>query len=113
MAGAGLTVCAGAAQARPPRLTLAGRYEQSGFAIGVTAPRAGVLVDSQPVVTTSTGGYFIVGFDRDASAQAAITVQNGDGTAVHDLPITPRTYDIQRIDGLPQDTVTPMAKPLC
>ena len=107
MAGAGLTGAAGVAQARPPSLSLSGRYQQSGFAIGVTTPRAGVLVDSQPVVTTSADGYFVVGFDRDAPAQAAITVQNGDGTAVHDLPIAPGTYDIQRVDGLPQDTVTP------
>lgn len=78
----------------------------------MTAPRAGVLVDSQPVVTTSAGGYFIVGFDRDAPSQTAITVQNGDGTAVHDLPIAAGTYDIQRIDGLAQNQVTPTAPAL-
>ena len=66
-----------------------------------------MLVDSAPVVTASNDGYFIVGFDRDAPAQAAITVQNTDGSAVHDLAIAPGTYDIQRIDGLPQSTVTP------
>jgi murein DD-endopeptidase MepM/ murein hydrolase activator NlpD len=107
-----LTAAAGAAQARPPRLNLSGRYQQSGFAIGATAPRAGVLVDSQPVVTASEAGYFIVGFDRDAPPQAAITVQNADGSAVHELPIAPGTYDIQPIDGLPQDTVTPTAPEL-
>ena len=107
MAGVGLATSAGTAQARPPRLNLSGRYQQSGFAIGATTPRAGVLVDSQPVVTASTAGYFVVGFDRDAPPQTAITVQNGDGTAVHDLPIAPGAYDIQRVDGLRQDTVTP------
>jgi murein DD-endopeptidase MepM/ murein hydrolase activator NlpD len=107
MAGAGLATAAGTAQARPPRLKLSGRYQQSGFVIGATAPRAGVLVDSQAVVTASKAGYFIVGFDRDAPAQTAITIQNGDGTAVQDLAITPGTYDIQRVDGLPQSTVTP------
>jgi murein DD-endopeptidase MepM/ murein hydrolase activator NlpD len=112
LTGAGLAAAAGVAQARPPGLNLSGKYEQSGFAIGLTAPRAGVLVDSQPVVTASTSGYFVVGFDRDAPAQAAITVQNGDGSVVHELPIAPGVYDIQRIDGLPQDTVTPTAPAL-
>lgn len=102
-----MAAAASAAQARPPGLNLSGKFQQSGFAIGATAPRAGVLVDSQPVVTASENGYFIVGFDRDAPPQAAITVQNGDGSAVHELPIAPGVYDIQRIDGLPQNTVTP------
>jgi murein DD-endopeptidase MepM/ murein hydrolase activator NlpD len=111
LAGASLAA-AGAAQARPPGLNLAGKYQQSGFAIGATAPRAGVLVDSQPVVTASSSGYFVVGFDRDAPPQAAITVRNLGGDAVHELPIAAGDYDIQRIDGLPQETVTPTAPAL-
>ncbi len=64
------------------------------------------------MVTASVAGYFIVGFDRDAAPQAAVTVQNGDGSAVHDLPIAAGAYDIQRIDGLAQDQVTPTAPAL-
>lgn len=36
-----------------------------------------------------------------------LTVQTAEGTAVHNLAIGPGDFDVQRIDGLPQQTVTP------
>ena len=66
-----------------------------------------MLVESAPVVTASEGGYFFVGFDRDSAPHSAITVQDGCVIACHDLSIAPGVYVIQRIDGLPQNTVTP------
>ena len=88
-------------------LTLSGKLEQSGYAIGRTAQRARILVDGQPVGEASAQGLFVIGFDRDAPAEAKLTVQTAGGTAERVLAIAPVDYDVQRIDGLPQDQVTP------
>ena len=88
-------------------LTLSGKLVQSGYAIGRTAPRGKVLVDGKPVGEASVQGLFVIGFDRDAPAEARLSVQAGGGTAERVLTIAPVDYDVQTIDGLPQDQVTP------
>ncbi|PXA89991.1 M23 family peptidase [Caulobacter sp. D4A] len=95
------------ARAAAPGLTLNGRLEQGGYAVGRTAPRADVLVDGVPVAQSSADGWFVIGFDRDAPPTAEITVQTPDGSASHRVAIAPGTFDIQRIDGLPPSQVTP------
>ncbi|HTI67804.1 MAG TPA: M23 family metallopeptidase [Caulobacteraceae bacterium] len=80
-----------------------GRPVQGGFVIGRTAPRATVAVDGEPVGRTSGSGLFVVGFDRDAPAVAEI----GAGAAERRFVIAPGVFDVQRIDGLPEDQVTP------
>jgi hypothetical protein len=95
------------AQAGTPPLSLSGKYEQSGFALGRTAPRAALLVNDKPVGMASAGGLFVIGFDRDEPAQAKLTVQAAQGSLDHVFDIAPVDYDLQRIDGLPQDQVTP------
>jgi murein DD-endopeptidase MepM/ murein hydrolase activator NlpD len=98
---------ASAAHAQPPGLELDGRFSQGGFAIGRTAPRAQVLLDGAPVATASAEGLFVVGFDRDAADTADIVVKTSEGQAEHHLSIAKVDYDIQRIDGLPEDQVEP------
>ena len=95
------------ARAQSPLVALSGRYEQSGFAIGRSAPRAEILLNDKPVGRASAQGLFVVGFDRDEPAAARLTVALPDRTSEHDLQITPLDYDVQRIDGLPTDQVTP------
>jgi murein DD-endopeptidase MepM/ murein hydrolase activator NlpD len=98
---------AGPAFARPPGLSLAGRYVQGGYAIGRTAPRAEVYVDGRPETRASAQGLFVVGFDRDAPPSETIRVVTAGGAADHVVQIAPTAYDVQKIDGLPQNTVTP------
>ncbi len=95
------------AHARPPGLSLSGRFRQSGFLIGATQPRAAILLDGEAVGRASASGLFVAGFDRDAAPTAQLTVENADGGATHTLAITPGVYDVQAIDGLAQDQVTP------
>lgn len=80
---------------------------QGGFAIGRTAPRAAVLLNGVPVTQASANGWFVIGFDRDAPPPALITVETPDGSAAHNATIIPGTFDVQRIDGLPADQVSP------
>nr|WP_249778338.1 M23 family metallopeptidase [Phenylobacterium glaciei] len=95
------------ARAAPPGLSLTGRYQQGGFALGRTSSRAQIFVDGQPEGVASEAGYFVVGFDRDAQPQAIIRVINDDGEATHIAQIAPGNFDIQRINGLANDQVNP------
>lgn len=54
-------------------------------------------------------GKFLIGFDRDAPANATITVSNGNRRAVRNLTIAPRSYQVRNISGLPAATVNPPA----
>ena len=88
-------------------LTLEGEMTQGGLIFGQTDPGAEVLLDGKALAVTPEG-RFIFGFHRDAPAAAQLTVIHADGgREERPLEITQRDYDIQRIDGLPQTTVTP------
>jgi murein DD-endopeptidase MepM/ murein hydrolase activator NlpD len=66
-----------------------------------------VLLNGAPATQASADGWFVIGFDRDAPPPALITVETADGSASHQATIAPGTFDIQRIDGLAQDQVSP------
>ncbi len=102
-----LSALAGAARAAAPGLSLSGKFVQGGYAIGHTAPRALIDVDGQAQTTASSDGWFVVGFDRDAPPAAKLTVTTPDGSAVDERTIAVGDFDIQRIDGLPPEQVTP------
>lgn len=100
------------ARAGTPGLSLSGRYQQGGFAIGRTSPRARIFVNGLGEGLASEAGYFVVGFDRDAEPQAVIRVVNDDGEASHIAQIAPGNFDIQRINGLANDQVNPSGEAL-
>lgn len=88
-------------------LTLDGAVEQGGLVRGKTDPDAKVTLDGRAVRVAPDGG-FIFGFGRDAPAAAALDITFADGSTAHrDLAVNQRRYDVQRIDGLPQQQVTP------
>jgi murein DD-endopeptidase MepM/ murein hydrolase activator NlpD len=96
------------ARANGPLLLLNGKYEQGASVLGRTLPRARVSVDGVVTGQASASGLFVVGFDRDAKPQTIITVSGADGaSAEHHADIADGHWDVQRIDGLPQDQVTP------
>lgn len=110
LAGA-LALPAGAAFAAP-LLQLSGRYVQGGFAFGRTLPRAALTLDGESIGRASADGLFVVGFDRDAPASAVLAVSAPEGSAEHRFTIAPGDFDIQRIDGLPPEQVTPQGEAL-
>ncbi len=84
-----------------------GDLVQGGLAYGSVAPGSRVYVNGHGV-RVSPRGEFIVGFGRDYPAEARLTVYAADGSrALHVLKVAAREYDVQRIDGLPADKVTP------
>jgi murein DD-endopeptidase MepM/ murein hydrolase activator NlpD len=106
--GLAAAALAGAARAEGPALDLDGRLVQGGFAMGRTAPRADILVDGTLVGQASADGLFVVGFDRDAPDTVRLEARAPDGGVTgRTLAIAKGDFDIQRIDGLPEEQVTP------
>jgi murein DD-endopeptidase MepM/ murein hydrolase activator NlpD len=91
-------------------LELAGSFTQGGLVHGVTVPGATVTIDDR-AVPVSPDGRFVFGFGRDAPAEARLALLLPDGGGEERrLAVATREYQIQRIDGLPQETVTPDPK---
>jgi murein DD-endopeptidase MepM/ murein hydrolase activator NlpD len=92
---------------RAETLTLTGALEQGGLVHGKTEPGARVSLDGRPL-RLAPDGSFIFGFGRDAPATARLEIVHADGRReVRTVAVAGRTYDIQRIDGLPSQQVTP------
>ena len=106
-----LTTLAAAALARPAfadeTLFTRGRLVQGGTMIGRAAPGTAMTLDGQDVGSSGAGGWFVLGFDRDAAASAVFETRGSYGPVRRDLSITPGTFVEQHIDGLPEDQVAP------
>ena len=89
------------------RLVIKGAMEQGSLALGYADPKATVKIDGQ-ALRLSGNGVFAFGFAFDQTKPSLVEVTWSDGT-VESQSYTPtlRQYDIQHVDGLPQNTVTP------
>ncbi len=93
-----------------PGLSLEGQATQGGLIQGQTLPGAEVTLDQDPV-RVWPDGRFLIGLGREAAPDAALRVVLPDGRVIeHALPVTQRTFRIQRIDGLPPSRVSPPAE---
>jgi murein DD-endopeptidase MepM/ murein hydrolase activator NlpD len=93
-------------------LELKGRWVQGGMLVGRVDPGTAVSFQGSPL-RLSPDGLFVIGFDRDAPLQAVLTLRAADGRETrHPVRIAARTYDIQRIDGLPARKVAPAPEDL-
>ena len=107
---AGLLLCAVAAHAETVingATLLRGGAVEGGLMIARTAPDNRVTLDDA-AIPVAPGGLFIVGFHRDSDSPVTISITTADGTSQLTV-LTPkqRTYNIQRIDGLQKNMVTP------
>jgi murein DD-endopeptidase MepM/ murein hydrolase activator NlpD len=93
----------------PDPFQLKGRFIQSGYCVGHSAPNAELWVDGVRQGVASPEGWFYVGFDRDSPASSRIELRTATATQATTVTIAPQTYDTQRVDGLPPETVTPQA----
>ena len=86
---------------------LNGHLVPGGFVIGEVEPGATVLLGETPV-EVAPDGRFVIGFGRDQGPEAQLTIIHADGKSEQQmLSIAPRQYEIQRIDQLDQNMVTP------
>jgi murein DD-endopeptidase MepM/ murein hydrolase activator NlpD len=93
-------------------LDLAGELVQGGLVRGRVAPGSAVWLEGRPL-RVAADGRFVFGFGRDAAASAELVIEAPTGEQRrHTLAVASRTYQIQRIDGLPPRKVTPSATDL-
>jgi murein DD-endopeptidase MepM/ murein hydrolase activator NlpD len=89
------------------RFTVTGAMEQGSLALGTAPPGSVVALDGRPLRVTR-GGRFAFGFASDQAKASLVSVRYPDGKGdSRSFTPTARQYDIQRVDGLPQATVTP------
>ena len=104
----GLAFTAAPAFAAPDiRFTITGALEQGSLAFGAAPPGSNAALDGRPLDITPDG-HFVFGFGWDQVKPSLVSVRYPDGGS-DSRPFTPakRQYEIQRINGLPQNTVTP------
>jgi murein DD-endopeptidase MepM/ murein hydrolase activator NlpD len=91
-------------------LKLEGQKTQGGLVIGRASPGARVEYGEYSL-RVSPEGVFIIGFGRDAGAKQTIRLVQPDGMSeTYNIDLAPREYEVQRLEGLPQDKVTPPEK---
>ena len=107
--GASLSLAASgvAAQEKPVRFSITGAMTQGSLALGSAPPGSSAALDGRPLRVTADG-RFAFGFRQDQTKAALVTVRypDGGGDSRSYTPIA-RQYDVQRVNGLPQHTVTP------
>ena len=83
-----------------------GKFTQGHFIIGKTEPKTKVWIDKKEVKITPDG-FFVFGLGRDRKYDVVITL-NKDGNKQKIVKkVQKRKYNIQRIDGLEEQKVTP------
>lgn len=98
--------------AQASELHLEGSLRQGGLVRGQVAPGSAVWLDGQEL-RVSADGWFVFGFGRDAAPRAELVVRHRDGGEDRRaLDIARRTYEVQRIEGLPPRQVTPSEEDL-
>ena len=88
-------------------IAIEGALSQGGLARGEAPPGTKLVLDGRPV-RVAPDGKFILGFGRDAPARMTLAATFPDGsTTSREIALALRQYDIQRINGLPPQMVTP------
>ena len=87
-------------------LNFDGKFIQGHFIIGKTESNSKIWIDKKKVKVTSDG-YFAFGIGRDRKYDVVITRElNGEKQKIV-KKVQKRKYKIQKIDGLPENKVTP------
>nr|VFJ66170.1 MAG: Murein DD-endopeptidase MepM and murein hydrolase activator NlpD, contain LysM domain [Candidatus Kentron sp. DK] len=88
-------------------LELTGSLTQGGLVLGHADPGAKIVFKGRNI-RVSPDGLFLLGFARDEPPTARFIITFPDGhQKTQTLSIARREYDIQRIDGLPSNKVSP------
>ncbi len=83
-----------------------GKFVQGHFILGKTDPKSKIVIDKKEI-KVSKDGYFVFGIDRDRKFDILITKIGNDKKEKITKKVFKRKYKIQKIDGLPENKVTP------
>jgi len=92
---------------QPMSLECGGALTQGGVVLCRATPGAEIRINDEAVTHADADGWAVIGFNREAPASVRVSAHRDGVSTYDDLAIAPREFDIQRIDGLPQQTVTP------
>ncbi len=92
------------------RTLFTGTPEAGSVIIG-RADKIKSIIFEKKKLNFSKDGYFVFGFDRDAKGKYVLKITFKDKkTETYTYQIEPREYEVQRINGLPKNMVTPSRK---
>ncbi|MEM1082018.1 MAG: M23 family metallopeptidase [Pseudomonadota bacterium] len=94
-----------AADSNPP-FELQGEVVQGGLLIGRAPLDVEVMLDGVPVLRSSDG-YFLIGFSKDDTQAVELGATQSGQRWTQTLQPAGRTFNVQRIDGLPPAQVSP------
>ena len=106
-AAAGLIAVPGLAFGAASRISLTGALKQGGLVLGKCEPGASVTFEGKPI-RVSADGSFGFGFPYNQKTASNLVARFSDGSEER-RAITPqrRDYEIQRLNGLPEESVSP------
>jgi len=87
-------------------LEFQGVWQQGAMLVGHTEP-GNTVVFQERTVSLTPQGYFVIGLSRDIKGPVVLEVGNGKESQQYSYPVAQREYKVQRVDGVPQRTVTP------
>ena len=83
-----------------------GKFIQGHYILGKTDSSSQIIIDKK-IIKVSKNGFFVFGIDRDRKYDLLITKILNGKTEKITKRVFKRKYNIQRIDGLPENKVTP------
>ncbi|RUO54979.1 peptidase [Pseudidiomarina halophila] len=91
-------------------IELTGATTSGALMVGKTDPANSVSLNGEQL-TVSAEGVVVFGFGRDATGTQELVVTRPGGEQItRQLDLAPREYKIDRVEGVPQRTVTPDPK---
>lgn len=100
-----IAFCANAAAA----LEINGEWTQGSIIRGKVEPGTGVEFLGRQV-RVAADGRFVIGLGRDFDSTATLTIITESARQTHTYDVKQREYNIQKVTGVPQRTVTPDPK---
>lgn len=88
-------------------LECAGATTQGGVVLCRTLPGAAIFVDGAASGEADGQGWAVIGFPRDHGPEGRVEARAEGRTVERVLAIAPREFDVQRVNGLPPQTVNP------
>lgn len=104
-----LTAAVKAGAAEPPVLFLQGQVRQGEMLFGYVTPQSALTLNGEKIETRADG-WFLFGIGRDDAGDLTLKAVKDGAETVRAYTIAPRKWNVQRINGLPQNTVTPNAE---
>jgi murein DD-endopeptidase MepM/ murein hydrolase activator NlpD len=106
-AGAALILAPRAALALPPPFSLSGPRQQGSLVVGKTAMPCQVTLSGEELRVSPQGDFaFGIAYDRTEALRLCLIYPGSAGLCAVIAPVV-RQFDIQRIDGLQEDYVSP------